>query len=497
MRKIKLNKLTKACLLGAAAIASSSTALANEQFEGVQQPNFLMIMVDDMGSWALGVHNPLIETPNLDYLAETGIRFDNGYTPAPVSSAARASFFTGKMPSQHGIYDFIAENPKYNNDFLEGEELLQEKLKDYGYRTALIGKWHIDYESTNPKTGFDKWLSYDSLNSPPLEKYRHTGTVSFSRDGKPFKQTGIQAQFLTKETIDFIDQDGDKPFFISLNYIEPHAPLIGLPERLVKKYRPVARKIIAAGGNSALDAMQAVNETPADHEEQLSQHLAAVTLLDEQVGTILNELEGRGLLENTIISFVGDNGLMVGQYGLYGKVNASFPYNYYDETVRVPFIVSAPKSMMWQGQVRNEFVDNIDLHATIIDYASGGKDSADYGPGKSMRALFEGGRPRDWKEFQISERGNSRMITNGHWKLVRYYTDAKGTIMDHWYDLSSPMKETILSTPPGKELKERMISELDEFFSVYTDSRFDGKKMWEMKNINFMTQKIKDDPRWD
>ncbi|MGF1703681.1 sulfatase-like hydrolase/transferase [Photobacterium makurazakiensis] len=494
----KLSAVAKGCAL--AALACSQTVYAEEKVESVQ-PNIIVIMADDLGQWATSFRNKdIIETPNLDYLAENGVRFENGMTPAPVSSAARASFHTGKMPSQHGVYDFLAEDPKFDAGWLDGEKLLSERMKDEGYRTALLGKWHATTDSKDPIRGFDRWLSYDALAAGWKNQYLHSGTVLFSDDGENLEYTGIQAQFLTDETLKFVDEKSDQPFFISLNYVEPHFPFEGLPERLVTKYRDVAHKVVAFGGNSVLENMNDFTLPPDNHEEALAQYLAAVTLLDDQLGKLIDGLEGRDLLDNTVIAFVSDHGLLMGQYGLYGKVNASFPYNYYEETIRIPFVISGPDHLVRPKQVRGEFVDLIDLHATILDMASTDKQyDGNYGPGQTLIPMLKGERVRDWREYQFAERGNSRMITNGHWKLIRYYPqDASGKQPeDHWYDLSNPMGERFISEPPREELRVRMISDMDEFFEQYSSDEHNGLKMWEQAYPNFTTEDMINHERWN
>ena len=495
MNKFSLNAVSKACAL--AAIVCTQPVLAKD-VNSPEKPNIIVIMADDLGDWANSFSNSqYIDTPNLEFLAETGVRFENAMTPAPVSSAARASFHTGKMPSQHGVYDFLAENPKFDANWLDGEKLLSERMQEQGYRTGLFGKWHATTDSKQPIRGFDRWLSYDALKAGWKNQYLHSGTVLFSRDGVNEEHTGVQAQFLTKEAIKFIDEKDNKPFFVSLNYVEPHFPFAGLPERLVEKYRNVSHKVVAFGGNSVLDKMNDYKLPPKDHEEKLAQYLAAVTLLDEQLGQLLDSLEGRGLMDNTLIAFVSDHGLLMGQYGLYGKVNASFPYNFYEETVRIPLIIKGPQHLVREKQVRGEFVDILDLHASILDLASGKSvyDSS-YGPGKSLLPMLKGKRIKDWRKYQFSERGNARMITNGHWKLVRYYKKDTSSI-DHWFDLSSPMGETYLAEPPRPALQKAMTTALNDYFETYSTDAFSGLNMWKLAYPNFTSEKINQNALWN
>ncbi len=453
--------------------------LAAEQL--LDRPNIVVVMADDHAQWALNAYGlAQIQTPNLDWIADQGVIFRNAYSPAPVCSPARASFYTGKMPSQHGVHDFLTEDPEFDSDWLDGEILLSERLQTLGYRTGLFGKWHATTDSRPPQPGFDRWLSYDAFKEGWANQYKHSGTVHFSSDGNDIQYTGVQARFLTEQAIQFIDDLDDKPFFVSLNFVEPHAPFEGLPERIVMRYRTVANDIVRAGGSSDLADRGQNTLTPENHAEQLAQYLAAVSLVDEQVGRLLDALEGRGLLDNTLVIYTSDHGLLVGQYGLYGKTNASSPSNFYEETIRIPLIVYGPLSQIRRQQSRDETVDLLDLHTTIMDFASNGEIKfTDYGPGQSFRPLLEGRRLSSWKQFQFAERGNARMISNGHWKLVRYYQQNGATApQDRWYDLSHPMGERFASEPPRPVLRDRLISELEVFFERFETPQHTGRDIW-------------------
>lgn len=451
------------------------------------RPNIVVIMADDHGQWALGAYGmEEIDTPNIDYLAEQGVIFANAMTPTPVCSPARATFYTGKLPSQHGVHDFLSESEEYDADWLAGETLLSERLQASGYRTGLFGKWHATTSSKQPQPGFDRWLSYDALKAGWANQYLHRGTVEFSADGKAQKHTGVQARFLTEEAVRFIDKTSDKPFFISLNFVEPHAPFAGLPERLVDRYRAVANNVVRAGAASDLPDRGKSTQTPSDHVEQLAQYLAAVTLIDEQVGRVIDALEGRGLLENTLLVYTSDHGMLVGQYGLYGKTNATNPPNFYEQTIRIPLVVYTRAAHFRGQQTRAELVDLLDLHVTILDYASRDEISkTDYGPGRSMRTLLQGERSTGWRELQFAERGNARMVTDGRWKLVRYYQrDPNAAPVDTWYDLAHPFGERHISVPPSANVQERLATEMERYFAKYETPEHSGRKIWDQPPPN-------------
>ncbi len=450
------------------------------------KPNIIVIMGDDHARWAVGAYgHSYMDTPNIDWMAKEGVRFTNAFTPAPVCSPSRASFHTGKMPSQHGVHDFLSEAPEYDANWLAAETLLSERLQGAGYRTGLFGKWHATTDSAVPQRGFDRWLSYDARKAGWQNQYQHRGTVHFSDDGQERAHTGVQARFLTESAIGFIDEPSEKPFFISLNFVEPHAPFEGLPERLVANYRGRAESIVRAGGASDLPDRGAGTRTPADHIEQLAQYLAAVSLIDEQVGRMIDALEGRGLLGNTLLVYTSDHGMLIGQYGLYGKTNATNPPNFYQETIRIPLVAYGPKALMRPRQDRGEFIDLIDLHATILDIAGGENPGTAYGPGTSLRPLLAGERSTGWRTTQFAERGNSRMATDGRWKLVRRYSpDAATAPADTWFDLAHPLGERHASLPPRPAAQEALIRKLEAFFETYETPAHSGRTIWAQPPAN-------------
>ncbi|MEM8868517.1 MAG: sulfatase-like hydrolase/transferase [Verrucomicrobiota bacterium] len=453
---------------------------------GSEKPNVIVIMSDDQGKWALGAYDERIETPNIDYLASRGVRFDQAISPVPVCSAARASFMTGKMPSQHGVHDFLSEDFANEQGWLAEETLLSEELQALGYRVGLFGKWHADNRGWKPARGFDRWLSYDEREAPWINQYLHSGTVHFSRDGVAEKYTGVQAHFLTTEAVRFIDQPDERPFAIFLNYVEPHFPFEDLPERLVARYRPIANEIVASGGSSSLIRPAMHGETIPDHVERLSQYLAAVTLLDEQVGRVLDALQGRNLLAETVVIYTSDQGHLTGQYGLYGKGNASLPQNLYEASINIPLIVSGPHTLIQAGQMRSDFVTLIDLNRTLVDLAGGTPDSTT-GPGISLRPLLRGERIADWRSFHFAEYGNARMVHDGRWKLVAYFVDnASSPPVEQWFDLAHPLGEMRPSPPPSDAQQAALRTALTDFFAAYTSPNKSGTRIWSLPKQNGM-----------
>jgi arylsulfatase A-like enzyme len=197
-------------------------------------------------------------------------------------------------------------------------------------------------------------------------------------------------------------------------------------------------------------------------------------------------------MQNTVVVYTSDHGLLVGQYGLYGKTNATNPANFYEETIRIPLVIHAPGRQFRGAQSRGELVDLLDLHATVLDLATGGKTPrSDYGPGRSLWPLLAGKRTTDWRALQFAERGDSRMVTDGRWKLVRrYQRNASLDPIDTWYDLAHPFGERRASDLPDAAVRGRLMTGLERFFARYETDAHTGRRIWEQPPPN---ARIRDD----
>ncbi len=215
-----------------------------------RRPNILVFLTDDQGQWAQHAYgNSELITPNLDRLAGQGTRLTNAFTTCPVCSPARASFFTGRMPSQHGIHDFLMEGwindgkPGWTNPWLKGQTLISELMKSSGYHTGLVGKYHCGY-SRSPQPGFDRWFSYWNA------QYPHVGTQHFTDQDKLVVEEGCQSPLLTERALDFLQEHQKnegaegKPFFLYISYVDTHGPHNGAPDDLVEQYQSATFKDI-------------------------------------------------------------------------------------------------------------------------------------------------------------------------------------------------------------------------------------------------------------
>jgi choline-sulfatase len=405
-----------------------------------ETPNILVVMADDHGQWASKPYgNHEIRTPSMDYLARRGVRMANAFTPTPVCSPARASFFTGRLPSQHGIQDYLMEVDLPEKDWLAGETTLPQLFQGAGYQTALVGKWHCGRSWLTPP-GLDYWISYQANQRP------HRGLQRFVENDVPVTHEGFQTPFLTGKALRFLrERDRKRPFFLFVGYVDTHAPFADHPDRLVSAYRQagITDMPMEDVDRSRGWARFVAPRDPQQRLEQLAQYYAAVTMVDEQLGALLDDLEGRGELANTVVVYTADHGHMNGQHGLSTKGNATVPQNFYEESIRIPALLAWPGHFP-AGQVREEPVDHLDLFQTLLDIVGCQLDPSFRAerryPGQSYLPLLEG-RPTAWRSDQFGEYGNARMLRTERYKLVRHYAPHAGVYPDELYDLASDPRE--------------------------------------------------------
>lgn len=461
--------------LHAAAPTQSSTKAS--------RPNILVFLTDDHGQWAQHAYrNSELVTPNLDRLAARGTRMTQAFTPCPVCSPARASFLTGRMPSQHGIHDWLDETTYAStHPGLSGQTLISELLKDAGYHTGLVGKWHCG-RTREPKPGFDRWFSYW------ISQYPHDGMQQFSDQGKLVTEEGQQSPLLTRRAVDFIQNhhknegsDG-KPFFLFVGYVDTHSPHDAAPPELVEKYesasfRDIPEEKFASCHGTALIP---VNGNAEVERNKLMEYYGAVSSLDREVGKVLDALEATGQMENTLIVYTGDHGLNCGHHGMWEKGNATIPQNFLEESIRVACTVSWPAGGIRQNATCDDLVNHTDLWATLLEVA-GATPNAETAakinsPGISYLRQLRGSEVGRWRKTIFGEYGNARMARSDRFKLIRRYPYGGVSFPDELYDLREDSRETKNSHNDLKlkGIVEHLSAEMDQFFSRYTISGHSG-----------------------
>jgi len=402
------------------------------------RPNILVILTDDHGVNTIGCYgNREIISPNLDYLARHGVRFNRAYTPCPVCSPARASFWTGTIPSWHGVHDHL--NGKGHPGIGE-QPTLATFLHNAGYRTGQVGKWHCHTSEFNEaRPEFDTWFSQARGTSA-----RFCEQLFWEGDEK-ISWNGHQAPVVTEKAVKFLRESAEDrmPFLLTVGYTDTHSPFETKPERLVSYYREHATfEDIPAERTPPCHGFSRIrlHRDNPQARDSLANYYAAVTMIDEQVGRLIDELENLEMKENTLILYMSDHGHNNGAHGLACKGNNTIPQNFIEESIRIPCIASWP-GYLPEGKVVDQCIDHCDTFATVMELAQTSADDSIPRSGQNWWLLATGDDP-DWREFQFCEYANARMVSDGRHKLIRRYPGPSGHFIDQFFDLQEDPRET-------------------------------------------------------
>jgi len=447
------------------------------------RPNIILILTDDQGAWTLRcAGNSEIKTPNLDRLAASGIRFENFFCATPVCSPARASILTGRIPSQHGIHDFIrirqGRNPllgKGNGraiEYLAGQMAYTDLLAAQGYRCGLSGKWHMGDEC-HPQKSFTFWR----VNAIGNGAYYRTPVVTES-DPEPKWDTRYFTDVVTENAIEFLEQQraAGVNFYLSVHYTAPHSPWERKhhPKDLYDDYYNNCPFESVPNEPLHADHLECAWLQPnaENRRELLSGYYAAVTAMDAGVGRILDWLEQKKLREDTLILFLSDNGMNMGHHGIYGKGNGTFPLNMYDTSVKIPAMVSRPGHVP-EGVIRSELLSQVDVRPTLLEYVGIDAPEAEWLPGRSFAPLLRG-EDSDGHDrvFVFDEYGPVHMLRTHEWKYVHRYPFGRHEL----YDLVNDPDETtnLIDEPEHADRVVELRTQMVDWFVRYVDPSVDG-----------------------
>ncbi len=337
---------------------------------GASKPNILLILPDQMRASAMACDgNPDVQTPHIDRLAAEGIRFRRTYANVPVCCPARAILLTGTYPHVNGM---VANDLRLREEHVT----IAERLREVGYRTGFVGKWHLDGGPRDPgfvppgprRQGFDFWAAYEChhLHFSPIY-FRDTPEEILIPKFEPVASCDYAVEFLQS-------QPRDQPFFLTVQMGPPHDPY-GAPEEYMKRYDPEKLTMPASwqpgsekGGAGVIPprlrrpGMPERPYVPVGGKEEVGAYYAAITALDDQVGRLLATLKETGADENTIILFTSDHGDLLGSHGLRRKRKP------HDESARVPGLIRWPARVP-KGQVVDTLFSHVDMAPTLLALA--------------------------------------------------------------------------------------------------------------------------------
>lgn len=413
--------------------------------------NFLFILVDDLGCRDLGYEGSTFhETPNIDALAASGMRFDQGYAACSVCSPSRASIMTGKATPRHGITDWIGAKTgmewnredrvlpaEYVWSLPHEETTLAEAMRDAGYLTFFAGKWHLGTEGSWPTDhGF-------MINKGGWESGSPRGHY-FSPYENPNLEDGPDGESLTmrlaEETVSFLDSNRDKPFFACLSFYAVHGA-IQTTEKLCRKYQ---KKAADTGLTDNSNRFKFDRRLPVRQVQDNPVYAGLMETLDDAVGLVMNKLKETGLDKNTVVIFTSDNG---GVSSGDSYSTSLLPFRggkgrQWEGGIREPYIIHVP-GVTADGAFSQEPVIGMDFYPTILELAGLPLMPRQHLDGVSLVPLLKGNAIADrdlfWHYPHYGNQGGepSSIIRSGDWKLIYYHEDGRQEL----YNLKSDIGE--------------------------------------------------------
>ncbi|MHB8128060.1 MAG: sulfatase-like hydrolase/transferase [Mobilitalea sp.] len=439
-----------------------------------KKPNVLFILSDDQGSWSLGCYgNQEIKTPNIDKLAEHGVKFENFFCVSPVCSPARASLLTGKIPSQHGVHDYLCDgNGGVNQrpiEYLKEHTGYTDILYNHGYECGISGKWHLG-NGIEKQKGFDFWYVHQKGGGP----YYNAPMI---RDGNLVNEPEYITDVITEEAIGFIKEkrNPEKPFYLSVHYTAPHSPWVNShPKKYTDMYEACEFNSCPQKDTPHPWALTDIMPGYKNPKENLIGYFASITAMDENIGRLLDTLDEEGILEDTLICFTSDNGFNCGHHGIWGKGNGTFPINMYDSSIKVPFILSH-KGVIPNNQVCRSMCSGYDFMPTLLEYLELDNPNRENLPGKSfVKNILQQELIVDSKEIVVvfDEYGPVRMIRTEKYKYVHRYPFGPNELYD--LELDAEEDNNLYEKEALKDVVADMKKRLDHWFLKYVDPRIDG-----------------------
>jgi len=424
-----MSHYTRREVLGLLAGAAASSA-ADEP------PNILYMMADDHAAHAISAYGSKINhTPNIDRIANQGVRLTNCFCTNSICTPSRASILTGQYSNKNGVYTL--------NDAIDpNRDNVAKQMQQAGYQTAMIGKWHL---KTDP-TGFDYW------NILPGQGVYYDPTFLTAAGKKKYE--GYCTDLIGDFSIDWLKQrDRKKPFFLMSHHKAPHRPwqpapkykhlfdgeTIPEPDNLYDPYEGRSRSVAGTKMKVGENMNQTDLKTPIPKDLQgdalrkwayqlyIKDYLRCIQSVDDNVGRVLNYLDAEGLTGNTVVIYTSDQGFFLGDHGLFDKRLM------YEESLRMPFVMCYPKEIK-AGSVNRDIALNIDFAPTFLDYA---QRAAPYEmQGRSFRHNVEGHTPKNWRTamyYRYWMHNDSDHHVPAHygirterWKLIYYYNQPLG-----------------------------------------------------------------------
>ena len=438
-----------------------------------ERPNILFIMADDHGPWAGGfAGNRQALTPNLDQLAQDGCSFTNAFSVTPVCSPSRAELMTSRYGSEIGITEWLHPRRDRGVGLDPTLPTWPRLLQQAGYRTGLIGKWHLGLEDRYHPTrlGYGYFMGFRGGGNRPADP-------RLEKDGKVKQFKGFLPDILADEAISFIRRHRDEPFALSLHFRAPHAPWLPVRDEAWAPYRDLD-PALPHPDYPGLDVPRA--------KRMMREYLASVRSLDLAVGRVLRALDELGLAQKTVVIYTSDHGYNMAHNGIWHKGNGHWLLrvpppatkniprgqrpNMYDNSLKVPLIIRWPGKVPGGSQVTRT-VSHLDFFPTLLAIAGVDVPEGAVIRGRNFLPLLLG-EDVPWDDDLYAEystrhqsRTHMRCYRTPEWKLVRDFLNPN---RDELYHLARDPEEKVNlidSTDPAarqiiRDLHERILERM-------------------------------------
>ena len=401
--------------------AAAASVLYTRSLSAAQRPNILFILADDMGWGDLSCYGRRdYTTPNIDRLAREGMLFTNAYSAAPVCTPTRVGFHTGRFPARLpvGLEEPIKERKQLGDRIKtigipHEHPTISSLLKQAGYDTALVGKWHLGYlpEFSPIRSGFDEFFGIMSGAGDYFSHVDPAGNPDLFEGEVPVERVGYITDLLTDRAVEYIKRPRTRPFYLSLHYTAPHWPWEGPNDVAVSKALPIGVPGFTSGGS-------------------LKVYGEIVKSMDSGIGRVLQALRSARLAANTLVIFTSDNG---GERFSFNWPFTGSKFDLHEGGIRVPAIVRWP-GVTQPGSKTDQAVVTMDWTATMLAAAGGQPDAKYPFDGMDIRPVLSAQQPLFDRTFfwRTLDQGAMR---SGRWKYIR---DGKN---EYLHDLTADERE--------------------------------------------------------
>jgi arylsulfatase A-like enzyme len=371
------------------------------------KPNIVVIFVDDLGTADVScLSNGIVKTPNIDRLAQKGVKFTTAYVPAPLCGPSRAALFTGIYPQRFGFINNGGGIPTT-------QKLLPSILKEAGYRTALIGKWHSKGPMPHQRGCFDETLC-SPTSSPFIDYFQPT----LARNGKVEESTEYSTDLFAREASEFMERNKSKPFALTVTFNAPHI------RKVVKNAQEIAKEYDAAlAQGKTLDVPMATMARVGEaakftaqfpNDKARAEVVATIDALDQGVGRILDKLEELGIAKNTIVFFASDHGAHPENRSENLPLR-DYKWSVYEGGIRTPMFAVYP-NVFPAGLVYSNPVSTMDIFTTCIAH-SGAKNPLKL-DGIDLTPFLKSKKKTPPHDALFAYLNGFCSVRKGDWKLV-------------------------------------------------------------------------------